>query len=69
VEEELLRLEKKDFFAGDVKEFMCFAIPPPALPVRFTVLLRGGKMGCGCGARERSEDRSLCVVVVGGGVR
>lgn len=35
--EELRREEeKKDFLDGEVKEFMCFAIPPPALPVMLT---------------------------------
>ena len=32
----LLREPKKDFLAGEVKEFMCLAMLPPDLPVRFT---------------------------------
>lgn len=47
-----LREPKKDFLAGEVKEFMCFAMFPPALPVRFTV---GVAIG-------------VCVGVEGGGI-
>ena len=45
VEEELFREEKKDFLVGDVKLFMCLAMPPPALPVRLTAHGRGGLVG------------------------
>ena len=43
----LLREPKKDFLAGEVKEFMCLAMLPPDLPVRFTAGVIGKLVGYG----------------------
>lgn len=54
-----LRVPKKDFLAGEVKLFMCFAMFPPALPVRFTVGFCYFWVGL---VRVSREQRDGCVI-------